>query len=39
MITVKLVSEVFRDVKEDGYREGDLRLTVNFNMTTKKSNV
>ena len=36
MITVKLVSEVFKDVKEYGYREGDIRITVNFQHDNKE---
>ena len=30
MIIVKLTSEVYKDFQENGYREGDLRLTVHF---------
>ena len=36
MITVKLNSEIFRDLKQDGYREGDIRLTVSFQHDNKE---
>lgn len=30
MITGKLTSEVFKDFEENGYQEGDMRLTVHL---------
>lgn len=35
-ITVKLCSDIQTDVKEEGYRKGDLRITANFLHGTKE---